>query len=121
MLISQPLGRHTGFQREADTCDRKSVRGYPGNRCIDPNHMSFSIQQRAAGVAAIQPRLRLEYILAFHPVEVVDLCTDHAGGQGPESPLFGMPDGHYMISNPAPVRLEHAHYRQWLRDTLELE
>src|SRR5215831_20081032 len=83
--------------------------------------MPFSIQQRAAGVTAIQPGLRLEYILAFHPVEVVDLCTDHAGGQGPESPLFGMPDGHYMIPNPAPVRLGHAYHWQWLRDTLELE
>src|SRR5215475_14481240 len=121
MLIPYPLGRHAGFEREADTRDRKSIGGYSGDCSVDADHVPFSIQQRAAGITPIQAGLCLKHVLALYAIEIVDLRADDTSGQGPEPALFGMPNGDHAIPDPASVRLVQPHERQGLRNTLKFE
>src|SRR5262245_57845928 len=100
--MQPPLG-DVGLQREADTGNRLPIWRDASNCRIDPDHAAVGIQQRSAGVAAVQSRFRLKYRLALRGVKVLELRPDGAGRQVPEPALVGMPGRYHAMADFDPI------------------
>ena len=61
--------------------------------------MTTAVDQRSSGVPPIETSLSLEHVFPRHISIIIDVTTNRAGGERPQSSLLGVADRYDWITN----------------------
>ena len=61
--------------------------------------MTTAVDQRSPGVTPVEAGLSLEHVFPRHISIIIDMTTNRAGGERPQSSLLGVADRYDWITN----------------------
>src|SRR5262245_37352539 len=73
--------RHRGFRRHREA-DADRAAGGRDDRCIDADHLAVEVEQRAAGIAAVDGGVGLNVVVVGSRIDVTIARRDDASGDG---------------------------------------